>query len=1052
MEVRPGDRVRARGLLWDVLAADAANGRDRLLLRCADGDLAGLEWEMFSPPDTIEPMGAALDPRHPAPLFLWHTMHRAHALNALPGNAPFVTRAAPGRLRIEPYQLVPLLRALDMPRARLLLADGVGLGKTVQAGLIAAEWLARRRAHRILIVAPSGPLLAQWEQETRLRFGLRFTILASAAELRDIRRAHPLGVNPFDQVALCLTSPDFAKQDHVLEALERSAWDLVILDEAHHYMADSASGTAENTQRRRLAEVLARRSDALLLLTATPHDGDDARFASLIALLDPALVDGAGGFVGDAYRRHVIRRLKTHIRDPRTGAPLFRRRIVLPVKVDVSGPEHEPVRAFHRALAAFVVPRLRRREAGQDDALAFISLLKRSVSTIAACVATLRVVADRLARPGAETRAARAERARASRAWRRRVARFGGLNAAGEAGLDALEAESMAEMLRAGADAQFNTEADAGPDAPSSTGPDASPAAHPAAAHPAAALGQVIALGLAAEAHDPKLAALVLEARLIRMAHPRANLLIYTEYTDSQLAAARAMRAVGGEVLTIGGQDSDEARAAAAHRFAESDGLILISTDSLAEGLNLQARCFHLIHLDLPYNPNRLEQRNGRIDRYGQRREPEIRYLYLPGTFEESLLLHLISKYEKSRSALDVMPNTIGLTAGPEAYDQPLTGGLSEDPDDLFKNQMEAVRALDRSAEDSQPDQVAALLREIDRAFDSFDLMAVRHGWHAARALNADMPPAASAMAEHADLVDFMAAAIAAETGQKALTEHEIRLPPGWREGLEGLPGFDPARQALRYTRDPDTYRDPSGQSTAFLGRAHPLVTRAIRAGCRLPGAVSAARGEALGLLLTFALDIAAAHHVVSRRVIAILATPSHPPRAIGGWLSLGDPAHAVPADGLTDSPTDGPTDGLWDRHFLPWANAARADVEALATRMMAEEHEAALRRFTAWRDQETDRWRLWARARATVLCGAYIPPTGDLFGAQDSGPAWRREEDPWTRLIAFATDPAVPAARRREAEEPLEILRDARTAPVMPGPSAPRPLGLLMLVPDDGR
>ena len=108
------------------------------------------------------------------------------------------------------------------------------------------------------------------------------------------------------------------------------------------------------------------------------------------------------------------------------------------------------------------------------------------------------------------------------------------------------------------------------------------------------------------------------------------------------------------------------------------------------------------------------------------------------------------------------------------------------------------------------------------------------------------------------------------------------------------------------------------------------------------------------------------------------------------------------PADGPTDEPTHNPTDDLWDRHFLPWAGAARADAEALATRMMAEEHEAALRRFTAWRDQETDRWRLWARARATVLCGAYIPPTGDLFGAQDSGPAWRREEDPWTRLVAL--------------------------------------------------
>ena len=248
-------------------------------------------------------------------------MHRAHVLNALPGATSFVVRE-PGRIRVEPYQLVPLMRALDMPRPRLLLADGVGLGKTIQAGLIAAELIARRRAHRILIVAPSGPLLWQWEQETRLRFGLKFTLVTNAAELWEIRRAHELGANPFDAVSLCITALDFAKQDHVLEELERSAWDLVIIDEAHHCVGYSQM-SQENTYRRRLAEVLARRSDGMLLVTATPHDGHDAHFASLIALLDPSLVDGAGGFVGRDYRRHVIRRLKSHIRDPHTGAPLF---------------------------------------------------------------------------------------------------------------------------------------------------------------------------------------------------------------------------------------------------------------------------------------------------------------------------------------------------------------------------------------------------------------------------------------------------------------------------------------------------------------------------------------------------------------------------------------------------------------------------------------------------------------------------------------------------------------------------------------------------------
>jgi superfamily II DNA or RNA helicase len=1015
--VRPGNRVRARGLIWDVLEVDHADAGARIGLRCVAGDMAGLEWEVYAPPERLDVVDATFDPRRPVALSTWRTMHQAHILSALSGETSAVARN-PGRVQVEPYQLVPLMRALDLPRPRLLLADGVGLGKTIQAGMIAAELIARRRAHRILIVVPSGPLLMQWEQETRLRFGLKFTLVTSAAELWDVRRSHELGANPFDAISLCITALDFAKQDYVLEELERSAWDLVIIDEAHHCVGFGTHVSQENTWRRRLAEVLARRSDGLLLLTATPHDGHDAHFASLVALLDPSLVDGAGGFVGQAYRRHVIRRMKAHIRDPRTGAPLFRRRHVVPVKVDVNGVEHEAVRDFHRALSAFVVPRLRRRQ-GADDGLAFVSLLKRSVSTISACLETLRVVVDRLARHEAgdiETNAVRRERARALRAWRRRVARFGSLSATDEANQTALEIESMAEALR--------------------IDPDSEPA-------------RLIRLGVAAEAHDPKLSAMVLEVRLIRLRHARTNVLIYTEYADSQAAAARALRCatgIEGEVLTIGGEDDDKARATAVTRFAESDGLILISTDSLAEGLNLHRFCFHLIHLDLPYNPNRLEQRNGRIDRYGQQREPEIRYLYIPGTFEENLLLHLIAKYEKARSSLDVMPDTLGMTAEPDAYAATLTSGLAEVPADLFAPDSGKTRTLDSAVGDSNPETIARLMREIDRAFDAFDLMAVCHGWYdmrgaddgAARVMAKQDPLLASMASE--DLADFVGAVIAAETGHNPISRDRLWLPSTWLYGLEGLPGVDASDGAVHFSHAHDIWHDTSGRTTGYFGRAHPLVLQAIRHGIGLDGAVSVAFGKHLGLLLTFEVEIMVTHLVAYRQIVAVMAQPDRPPAEASQWF----------VNGMADF-TACQFEQVWDRWFAPWAEPARVDAGFLADRIAAQRHSAFVARYEASRTDIAAQSLRWLRARADLLCGgAFAAPTGDLFGKPDSGPAWRYEADPVSRLISLATHPDTAAAKRREANGALETFRDVQATGAMPDAAVSRPIGLLMVVPRD--
>ncbi len=369
---------------------------------------------------------------------------------------------------------------------------------------------------------------------------------------------------------------------------------------------------------------------------------------------------------------------------------------MVPVRIALRGGAARPVQAFHNALAALVLPRLRRAKRGGDyaDALAFVGLLKRSVSTVAACVNTLNVVAERyrlLRTGGNDPEALRKERARALRAFRRRRLRFGVLDAAAESDAATLEVEDMAaDLCSFGADdlaTELRRESKAKRQAADAT---------------LDALEELMRLGAAAGQDDPKIDAMLHEVRLIRVAHPSANILIYTEYADSQVAAVHALRnatGVTGEVLAISGIDPEPERTRIAERCAENDNIILVSTNSMAEGLNLHQRCFHLIHLDLPYNPNRLEQRNGRIDRYGQTHDPEIRYLYLAGTFEERLLLRLIAKYEKARARLAVMPDTLGVTADEAAWNKGLVAGFAEDQAALFEEDPPAIRTLDQVAE-----------------------------------------------------------------------------------------------------------------------------------------------------------------------------------------------------------------------------------------------------------------------------------------------------------------------------------------------------------------
>lgn len=1068
----PGTEVAVRGLRWEVVFSQGAGDQQLYRLRCLEGSLRGEELDVLSPFERIEPITTEMQPEKAAHLPDWRVYHQAFLLEQALGPSALLA-AQPGRIQIQPYQLVPVMRALRMSRVRLLLADGVGLGKTVEAGLVLAELIARRRAHRILIVSPAGPLLEQWRQEMSERFGLRFRVL-DRDSLQEIRYASEVGSNPFDHEALGLISIDFAKQESVLQDLERTQFDVVVVDEAHHCVKLGEAGDREDSQRRLLAEVLARQTDNLLLLTATPHDGYDPHFASIIELLDPSLVDGRGALRGEAYRGSVVRRLKRHIKDPATGLPLFRERHVHPTPVAFSAKGEPAFAQMQQELLELVAPQLRRaiRQRRYSDVLAFISLLKRSVSTARACRETLTAIGNRLetlATRGSEEQEARKERLRTLRVYNRRLDRFGVLSFEEEQDRAGLEAEDMAAEL-----AEYGVDDLAGLTSEAAREVRREGDRLARLTEVRSGLGRLVSLAARAEVQDPKLAALLSELKAIRQAEPHANVLVYTEYTDSQQAAAQHLNAavkkgeLAGEVLVISGADSDGTRMAVTNRFREQTGLVLISTDATAEGLNLHTRCHQLIHLELPYNPNRLEQRNGRIDRFGQTEDPQVRYLFLTGTFEERLLLRLIAKYERQRARLTFVPNTLGvLASGPGATTMRLLEGLVDEGPLLFKSAGKLDLASGEDEDTANP-AYRELLAEVDRAFSGFEKAAKAHAWLGEVGIAADeksLNDAARARGEGSslavtDLLDFVLNAVRLESADPGAVRRtpeevwELKLGSQWTHGLTDLPGYDSERRLLRLTTDVNLMHDAEKRPVAYLGRAHPIVRRGLdrvrnlqfgMGSSYVDRRVSVALTDEAqpAILFTFLGRVQSAAGREFERVIAVFTPREGDPRVFtepGEWLPLTAPERAVP------------TGGQWKRHFEAWGLsrgseaqvAAQAAFSVVATTFLAQ-HRSDL-------GEERRSLLQWLGTRTTEICGPLVPRSGDLFEqGPKTMPRWMSVSSDAERLAAFATDPATPRRSNNEANGVLELFRrrsellerheTAETVKVTP-------LGMLLLVP----
>lgn len=604
----PGDLVRVRGRIWKVQGVRPFDACTALHLEQIDGPGPARRVTLFSPFDRPEPLRRAgsftvVSRRR------WN--REMAALIARSSPADTLLAPAIANLDLLPFQLEPALAmALDgVPR--ILIADAVGLGKTVQAGLVILELKLRRLAERVLILTPAG-LRHQWARELRRRFRLACAVL-DAPVLADLHARLPPTVNPWSVPPLVIASLDFVKRPDVERGAAEVPWDLVVVDEAHL--------AAPGTLRREVVRRLTSASAHVLLLTATPHAGDDAAFAALSALGGVSFarsrsrttgVQASARASGDANSMVVFRRTRADVGLART------RRVHLQA-VALSPAE----RRMHASLLALAKAIWRERGCSAQPAarLAVTVLLKRALSSPFSLVRSL------------EHRIAVLTRQR--------------LPGPAQLGL-------------------FDVEEDEPPD-----NLDPSQIEAPGLRD---RFREVDWLRRISDEARLAAAAPAKAAALVRMlARVREPAIVFTEYRDTALELADRIGPSAPCTVLHGGLD-EAARAGALRQFARGRARVLVATDAAGEGLNLQARCRLVINLELPWNPMRLEQRIGRVDRIGQSRRVHAVHLVARDTLESRVLARLVRRLERVRLVLGGIDDPLGPASDTAVAGALLTG------------------------------------------------------------------------------------------------------------------------------------------------------------------------------------------------------------------------------------------------------------------------------------------------------------------------------------------------------------------------------------------
>ncbi|MEW6246516.1 MAG: helicase-related protein [Nitrospirota bacterium] len=625
--------VYLRGSRWCV-RSNAVLG-DRILLRLED-PASGETIEALCPPDEFEPLiepEPTLDRRSLTPFSHWLTLHHALTLQSPPPGqyAAFVA----ARISPEPYQFAPLARLLAGPRRGLLIADDVGLGKTVEAGICLLELIARGIGKRILLVVPPG-LIPQWLDEMWDKFGLEFQPIENSAALDRAQTAVSEGVQPWAYFDRVITSTEYLKRRDVHAAALAHPWDVIVVDEAHYLAESGTPANPYSTARTRLGPNLRNASRTLLLLTATPHNGYRHSFRSLLELVEPAeaTLHGRTEDVQRRIARTMIRRLKPQIvKTTSDGRVVPAFPVRHPVgRIEVRNLTDEE-RDMFRLVTEYCAKTIKSAEGSEEaDLVSFAMQIvkKRMLSSRAALKQTvanrLKALAARqhedppkpselrelqsdlpLAESQAERTALRVLRTALSRDARRRNA-------------EKRQLKTIENLL-----------------------------------------------DRVASRPDPKIVALIADLERDVLPVPGEKAIVFTEYRDTLAALQEAFDAhplLQNAYAVLVGDLSARQRRQRIARFREPGCRVLLATDAASEGLNLQERCCRLYHVELPWNPNRLEQRNGRIDRHGQTRAPIIRYLFYPDSPEDRVLDRLVQRIAAMHDDRVSTPDILGILEG----------------------------------------------------------------------------------------------------------------------------------------------------------------------------------------------------------------------------------------------------------------------------------------------------------------------------------------------------------------------------------------------------
>lgn len=608
-----GSLVSARGREWIVLPESEP---DLLVLRplgATDAEIAGIlpalepvRPAMFDPPNADKPGDA-----------------RSAALLRDALRLGFRSSAGPfrsfGQINVDPrpYQLVPLMMALRLDPVRLLIADDVGVGKTIEAALIARELLDQGSAERLAVLCP--PHLAeQWQSELRTKFNIDAElVLASTA--RRLERGLGVGESLFEVYDNVIVSTDFIKAERHRDDFVRTCPELVIVDEAHGFAFGGDRG--RQLRHELLVKLAADQDRHLILVTATPHSGKDDAFRSLLELLDPSfanLPDDLSGAQNERERRRLARHL---VQRRRGDIDRFLDETPFPEREQADStykltPEYR--RLFDRAVT---YARETWREAEGDRRRqrvhwwSALGLLRSLGSSPDAAVATLRNRAQNAAARTAEE---------ADELGRRAVFDMPG--------------DDEAESTDLAPGARYDADDD----------PGRSDSWFNELARDAAAL---------AGDKDPKLqAAIKLVKELVGQGH---NPIVFCRFIPTaDYVAGHLQKALGkkAQVMAVTGTIPPADREDRIAQLATHEHRVLVATDCLSEGINLQESFDAVVHYDLSWNPTRHEQREGRVDRYGQPK-PIVRVVTFYGANSpiDGLVLDvLLRKHQRIRKALGV--------------------------------------------------------------------------------------------------------------------------------------------------------------------------------------------------------------------------------------------------------------------------------------------------------------------------------------------------------------------------------------------------------------